>query len=85
MDVKEILKVGTNATVLVCPLFSDEEIKDAIASNLGLHTNFVVEEPKYCFSEPTTRNIVLLGSENYDAIKTIRFVEEAVNDAQSYS
>lgn len=81
MNVKEILKVGTNATVLVCPMFADEEIKDTMESNCGRHTDFAVEEPKYCFSEPATRNIVLFGNENYDAIKTIRFVEEAVNDA----
>lgn len=74
IDVKETLKVGTNATVLVCALFSDEEIKPTIESDLGKHTNFFVEEPKYCFSEPTTRNIVLFGNENYDAIKSIKFI-----------
>lgn len=73
IEVKEIFKVGKN-TVLVCTLFDDEEITDTIESNIGRHTQFSVETPKACFSTPTTRNIVLFGNGNYDAIKSIWFV-----------
>lgn len=74
IEVKEILKVDKNITVLVCSMFADDEISATIESNIGEHKFFVVEDAKHCFSKPTTRNIILLDSNDYSTIREIRFV-----------
>ena len=74
INVKEIMKVGNNVTVLVCDMFADDEIKSTIRSNIGNHKTFEVEKPKNCFSNPVTRNIALFGKDDYSKINSIQFV-----------
>lgn len=73
IGVKEVLKVDKNTTVLICDLFTDDEIRANITSNIGPLRSFVIEEAKHCFSNPKTRNIILFGSDDYSAIKEIQF------------
>lgn len=72
--VKEVFKINKNATVLVCDMFSDDVIKEKIQSNMGQHEKFEVETPRYCFSEPKTRNIVLFGHGDFSDVKTVKFI-----------
>lgn len=74
IEVKEVLKVGESTTVLICGMFADDDIRATIESNIGKHKSFVVEDAKHCFSKPTTRNVVLFGSDDYSTIKEIKFV-----------
>ena len=74
INVKEIMRVGNNVKVLVCDMFADEEIKDTLKSNIGSHKRFEVEKPKYCFSNPVTRNIVLFGDDDYSNINNVQFI-----------
>lgn len=72
--VLEIMKIGNGRTALVCDMFEDKVVTNRISSNIGYFDSFVVEKPKYCFSQPTTRNIVLFGSGDYSSVNKIRFV-----------
>jgi hypothetical protein len=74
IEVKEVLKVDQNTTVLICDLFADDEIRPNITSNIGPLPSFVIEEAKHCFSNPKTRNVILFGNDDYSAIKEIQFV-----------
>lgn len=73
IKVKESIKLHNKATVLVCDMFPDEDIKGTLISNVGKHTKFEVEKPKNCFTVAKTRNIVLFGSDDYSKITTIKF------------
>ena len=73
INVKETLRVGNGITVLVCDMFSDEDIKRTLESNIGQHTKFKVEGVKNCFSKPTTGDIVMFGNEDYSRIRTVEF------------
>lgn len=73
-NVKQVLKVGENITVLVCDMFSDEEITRQVKTSAGIHSRFEVENPKFCFSNPTTRNVVLFGSDDFSSVESIEFV-----------
>lgn len=73
MRVRETLQLENGFSVLMCDLFSDEEITQTLVSNIGIHKNFVVEGVRNCFSSATTRNIVLFEKEDYSGIKTVEF------------
>lgn len=74
IEVKEIFKIKNDATVLVCDVFPDEDVKSVIESNLGKHKSFEVEPIRQCFSTAKVRTIVLHGKEDFSGIKTIKFV-----------
>lgn len=74
IEVKEVLKIGGDKTVLICDVFSDDAIKGVLKSNIGEHKAFTVEKPKHCLSEPKSRHIVLFGNDDYSGIKRIQFV-----------
>ena len=72
--VKEVFRLNDNATVLVCDMFSDEDVKNTLQSDWGTHKKFRVEKPKNCFSEAKTRDIVLFGKDDYSKITGIKFI-----------
>ena len=74
INVKDVMKVNKNMSVLVCDLFPDEDVTKTIESNIGKHTNFNVEKVMNCFSQATTRTIVMFGDDDYSGINTIKFV-----------
>lgn len=74
IDVKEIFKVNKNITVLICDMFSDEDVTKTIKSNVGEHKSFEVEAVQACFSVPKTRSIVMMGTGDFSKIKSIEFI-----------
>ena len=74
INVKDVMKVNKNMSVLVCDLFPDEDVTKTIESNIGKHDSFKVEKVTNCFSEAKTRTIVMFGQEDYSKIETIKFI-----------
>ena len=76
LNVKEVHPLGNRIWVLFCDLFNDDLITDNL--NVGgmiyKKPNFEIEQPKVCFSPPTTRNIVLFTEQNCSQITSISFV-----------
>ena len=58
--VKESFAIN-NATVLVCEMFDNDIVTDQLITSVGNFKkgDFVVEDSKSCFSNPSTRNIVI--------------------------
>ena len=61
-------------TILETGLFQDNEITSTIQSNVGIHTDFQVEQMTHCFSEPKSRFIGFFGKEDYSSITEFEFV-----------
>ena len=61
-------------TILVTDLFQDHEISSTIQSNIGVHTDFQVEQMTHCFSEPKSRLIGFFGNEDYSKITEFKFI-----------
>lgn len=74
INVKEVFKLNKNTTVLVCDMFSDDEVKGILESNIGKYKDFEIETVKNCFSAAKTRNIILFGEDDYSGITKIKFV-----------
>ena len=74
INVKEMFKLNTEATVLVCEMFNDDIITKKIHSNVGLISRFEVEKAKNCFSASATRNIVAFNLPEGYIVKNFEFV-----------
>ena len=61
-------------TILVTALFSDAEITSTIQSNIGVHTEFQVEQMTHCFSEPECRIVGFWGDADCSSITEFRFI-----------
>lgn len=74
ITVKETFRIKGNTTVLVCDVFEDSEITKTIQSNAGTHVSFEVLPVRNCFSEATTRNIILFDNKENTNIEEITFI-----------
>jgi hypothetical protein len=62
VEVLETMQLNNGKTVLVCKMFSDENVTDKVKIGDTIAKNFSIEQVRACFSAPKTRDIVVVGA-----------------------
>lgn len=76
MKVLETLNLSYGYTVLITEWFDDNIITNKLLTNIGVleKSNFYVEHPRPCFSNPTNRLITLRKHFHKGEITTVEFI-----------
>lgn len=76
IKVIERLKTESLYTVLVCDLFSDDVITNRLKTDIGIfeESSFAIGDVKSCFSQPTSRTILLRTDKDCSEISEVEFI-----------
>lgn len=76
IKVKDRLRIKSSNPVLICDLFADDVITNRLKTDIGIfeESSFAIGDVKSCFSQPTSRTILLRTDKDCSKISEVEFV-----------